>query len=125
MIEFRLNILFNSSKPVYVYRNLHKKCYSIKQNNKVIAYASDFILNDCSFIVRKSGRDLVLKTNQKNVHAFVKGFLDQDLNSIEIKTKIIYNPYKYPYFFYENDSSKSLDQVSKIFFTEDGIFSCF
>ena len=124
MIEFKLNIQFNPSKPVYVYRNLHKNCYSIKQNNKVIAHGSNFILNDCSFIIRKSGRDLVLKTKQKNVHAFVKGFLDQDINLIEIKKRIIYNPYKHPYFFYENDSSKSLDQVSKIFFMEDGIYSC-
>jgi len=87
------------SKKVFVYKNLHKDCWSIKQNGLVKAHANSIRLWDCSFQVNQKGREKVLKEKRKNVHAGIKGFIDQacvlDLNEAP---SITYNPYKYETF---------------------------
>lgn len=94
------------SKKVFVYRNLHNKYYpySLKQNGFVVARAKSIMLTDCDFVVHEKGRQRVLKTKTKNVHAYVKGFVskigacgcDPRKNSLHIKIK--YDPYKSRYF---------------------------
>lgn len=73
------------TKPVRVYRNLtftkgwaepdSGPWYSIRQGDHVVAHAREVSLMDCTFIVQEPGRQRVLATGQKNVHAFVQGFL--------------------------------------------------
>ena len=92
------------SKPIRVYRNLHKKVYSIKQGNLVVAHSFRLCLRDFKTIVSKKGREKVLIDKRKNVHAFLEGYYEtsgmgttaarNDLQSI-----IQYNPYKHDYFF--------------------------
>lgn len=65
---------------VYVYFNLHKKCWSIKalsgnQKGRVVAHADAVDLKDCTFKVSEAGRQRVVRTKQKNVHAGVVGEL--------------------------------------------------
>ena len=63
-------------QKVEVNRNLHKKCYSIRQKGKVVAYLGDtneLTLKDVKFAVQPAGRDRVRRENKKNVHAFVRG----------------------------------------------------
>ena len=86
-------------KPIYVYRNLHKKGYSIKQSGIVVAHADRLCIRSCEFIVSEPGRQRVLKEKQKNVHAFIKGFYTTsgmgtcaDRNDLPVS--ITYNPYK-------------------------------
>jgi hypothetical protein len=67
-----------------VYRNLHKKCMSVRSRErrdygKVVTHASFIRMIDCKFIVRKAGRARVLLTKKKNVHAFVRGILVRSL----------------------------------------------
>jgi hypothetical protein len=45
------------SKKVRVYRNLHKKCFSVKQNNLVLVHTDHVTLRDCKFIVSKAGQE--------------------------------------------------------------------
>ena len=61
---------------VEIYRNLHKKCFSIRHNGKVIDYLYDdqeLHLIDVKFRVQPAGRERVRRENKKNVHAYVKG----------------------------------------------------
>ncbi len=84
------------SKKVSIYRNLHKKCYSIKQNNRVVAYADEIYLSEVELKVSQSGRLRVLKEKRKNVHATLHGYITN--NSKILTQKLYYNPYKTEYF---------------------------
>lgn len=80
---------------VKVYRNLHKNCYSIMQNGKVVGYQKEVFLKFCELTVSQKGRARVLATGHKNVHAFVKGYLlDTRLDSNDWN-RVYYNPRKY------------------------------
>ena len=48
------------SRKVYVYRNLHKTCWSIKQDGLVKAHCETIQLKDCEFRVGKKGRERVI-----------------------------------------------------------------
>lgn len=84
---------------VCVYRNLHKKCWSVKDKsvNRVMAHVKFMRVDDCVFRVSQSGRDRVLKTRCKNVHAGIHGSLSMmgrhEFPLID-PIRISYNPYK-------------------------------
>lgn len=87
---------------VEVYRNLHKGCFSVKHKGKVIQHTEELILKNAKYAVQPAGRLKVLKTNQKNVHAFVRGELltDPDHEHIfgqtwksSLMSNVTYNPY--------------------------------
>lgn len=74
--------------PVEVYRNLrpgHSKLphsdsrtppwYSVRQGGRVVGHALELALRDATFVVRAAGRERVLATGRKNVHAWVRGWL--------------------------------------------------
>ncbi len=80
------------NKPVYVYRNLHKKCWSIRQNNIVIAHCTEIVLYNAITKVSVSGRNKVLKERKKNVHAFIVGYVYSDVD-MAFNKELYYNPY--------------------------------
>lgn len=103
------------AKPVKVYRNLHKNTYSITQEGRVVAHGADFTLRDCSFQVQEAGRQRVLRTKQKNVHAFVKGFIEYSelYNRVkQAKPNLRYNPYESDGFMYGRDKLSGAARVS-------------
>jgi hypothetical protein len=55
-------------------------------------------MKDVSFVVNQRGRDRVLMEKRKNVHAFVRGTLDDDHAGIFTygltEIPVTYNPYK-------------------------------
>ena len=94
-----------ATKPVKVYFNLHKKCFSILQNGLVVGHTDSIALRDVTFKVSQAGRNRVLKERRKNVHAFVTGYLDCFADERFYDVKIVYNPYKYDSFrLYHKDS---------------------
>ncbi len=83
---------------VQVYRNLHRNCWSVRHNGRVIDHVDSISLRDAKLVVQPAGRAKVLKENRKNVHAYIKGTIDTT-NSLKPRpTKITYNPYKYSSF---------------------------
>ena len=88
---------------VEVYKNLHKNCWSVRDNKtgRVIDHVRNIYIKDATLVVRPSGRKKVLRERRKNVHAFIKGTINKDtyMGSIE---EIIYNPYKYSSFVIES-----------------------
>lgn len=65
----------DTAKKVRVYRNLHRKCYSVKQDGLVRCHSDHVTLRDCKFIVSKAGQKRVRDEKKKNVHAFIEGYL--------------------------------------------------
>ena len=94
---------------VEVYFNLHKKTFSVRstKTGRVIKHTDRAFIKDPEIVVRKAGRERVLREGKKNVHAFVRGelmpTLPQDAYDLELvhlrdDMKVTYNPYKYDSF---------------------------
>ena len=62
---------------VRVYYNLHRKCLSVMdvRTRRVVDHRKSVVMRDVTFRVSEAGRQRVLRTGQKNVHAFVEGTL--------------------------------------------------
>jgi hypothetical protein len=87
---------------VFVYRNLHKNCLSVRniKTGLVIAHVDSVTLKNVKFKVSAKGRERVLREKTKNVHAGVEG--EWVLDSITPDTaswrKVVYDPYKFSSF---------------------------
>lgn len=81
--------------PVKVYFNLHKRCWSVMQKNKVRFHTDYIVLENCTFEVSSKGREKVLREKRKNVHAFVVGHIVQPsrLHDVYYMEVVTYNPY--------------------------------
>jgi hypothetical protein len=85
---------------VEIYWNLHKHCFSVRKDGRVVCHVVRAFVDSPEFVVRKTGREKVLRDKRKNVHAFVRGILwslddlRMDLlNSVEA-IPVSYDPYK-------------------------------
>ena len=67
--------MIDTNKPVRVFRNWKRGCYSIMQGGLIKASARAVRLHDVEFLVRESGRERMLRTQRKNVHAYAIGQL--------------------------------------------------
>ncbi len=87
------------NEKVFVYRNLRKKCYSVKslKTKRVIAHVDSINLIEVKFKVSEAGRQRVLRTKQKNVHAGVIGYI-ADISLLCQSSNVTYNPYKFDSF---------------------------
>lgn len=110
----------------FVYYNLHKHKWSVKdlKTGKVDGDHRDvIILTSPQFKVSQAGRKRVLEEKRKNVHAGVRGYIenisfciDNDYKTISIYgnrsklREITYNPYKYDSFVYK-------DTLKPVYFT--------
>ena len=90
-------------RKVFVYFNLHKKVWSVKDHKtgKVIAHAKKVSVDSPTFKVSEAGRQRVLAEKKKNVHAGVVGTLNahHDDFSGEGRKRVSYNPYKAGHFY--------------------------
>lgn len=117
---------------VFVYYNLHKKCWSIKalegeNKNKVIHHANEVILFDAKPKVSEAGRQRVLKEQSKNVHAGIVGNLFS-IDSKVFKTndkdfkEITYNPYKYSTFVYKDNDDNPFKGSDVVYMANRRVF---
>ena len=99
----------DTARKVFVYKNLHKDCWSVKQDGLVKSHVKRVCLWDCSFRVNKKGRERVIKEKRKNVHAGISGYVDGDAQVMETlgvdwessrpnTSRVTYNPYKHETF---------------------------
>lgn len=99
------------TKPVEVYRNLHKKVWSVRQSGLVVAHTWNILLKQVEYKVSETGRKRVLIEQRKNVHAVVRGLITDysDIQAAYIglglsdddvmpHCYLTYNPYKYSSF---------------------------
>ena len=111
---------------VFVYRNLHKNCLSVRsvKTKRVIAYVDFILLEDCTFKVSKKGRERVLKEKRKNVHAGIEGrWVNKKIISLKTKltSRVIYDPYKYKTFV-NSKTLKPIHNSKNVFVTIAGAF---
>ena len=89
------------AKHCRIYWNLHKDCYSVRQAGIVRCHADNVYLKDVTFPVQEGGRELVLRSGAKNVHAFVRGVLcgpsDGPVRQEEWR-RVSYNPHRAGHF---------------------------
>lgn len=108
---------------VHVYRNLHKNCYSIRQRGKVIAHLPSLFLEDVSFHVQPSGRQRVIDSGKKNVHAYVKGKLSNPSGSFSFNLldRVRYNPFDTDTFMAQDESRhwSPIHHADYLFLPED------
>jgi len=98
----------------YVYRNLHKKCASVKFKGLVIERPNSLIAFSVEFKVSQKGRERVLKEKRKNVHAYVACAVyttDDKHPATDATVEIRYNPY-------EGDSFIRMDTKEPVLFAK-------
>ena len=89
------NNMIDTNRRVYVYFNLHKKVWSVRQDGKIVEHTKYIMLKDARYLVGKAGRKKVLEEKRKNVHAGVSGYVvDRVPNVPDFCTTVHYNPYK-------------------------------
>ena len=89
--------MIDFTKPVKVYYNLRKRLFSVQQGGKVVAHVHSIDLYDVTFKVSEAGRQRVLATKQKNVHAYVVGRAlvpGGPARDLDFDYRVSYNPYK-------------------------------
>jgi len=83
------------NKKIEVYFNLHKKTWSVRQSGKVIGHTDYIQVKDPQFVVSQKGNERVRREKKKNVHAFVRGYVESRLPVFPSKMRFVtYNPYK-------------------------------
>lgn len=99
--------MIDPKKRVYVYFNLHKRVWSIRQSGRVVKHCKHIILSDCKYLVGQAGRKKVLKEQKKNVHAGVSGYVvSGSIPTIPAYSEeVTYNPYVYTSFVDEDKCS--------------------
>jgi len=102
---------FNGA-TVFVYYNLHKHTWSVRcaKSGLVLCHTNDINLKDCEFKVSEKGRQRVIETKQKNVHAGVNGIVSSE--DFKGETQVTYNPYMNGFFFEVSTGSPVLKASS-------------
>lgn len=81
-------------KPFEVYRCLNRKgrIYSIRQNGLVVGHTDSLSMTNVELVVNSGGKKQAIKTMQRNVHAFVRGYINSSISYDGIK-QLTYNPF--------------------------------
>ena len=119
---------------VEVYFNVRKRVFSVREHGKVIGHTDKILLKDVQFVVREAGRQRVLRTGCKNVHAWARGealsWYNQDTgqglnplniwkNKDELLRQVTYNPRKYTSFVLAEDRSFRVDHADRVILLSD------
>jgi hypothetical protein len=114
---------------VEVYFNVRRRLFSVRQNGKVVGHTQRIMLENAHFVVREAGRQRVLATGCKNVHAWVRGTplawtnLDtgQGLRPLGMFShmetnlrQVIYNPRKYDSFVLVDDRTRKVEWADRV-----------
>lgn len=121
----------DTSKHIDVYRNLNRKgrVYSIKQGNKVVAHATALCMVDTRFIINTSGKKRCVETNQRNVHAYIRGYyvtygMGVTANN-NLPHTITYDPYKDSGFYLKNDDILDVSDAKFLIINSNGVQGCY
>jgi len=109
-----------------VYRNLHRRVWSLQQGAKVIAHSSWVLLNGVTFTVSERGRARALRRGVRNVHAKAQGTLlaGDGVQSVAYwlitnMREVTYNPFKAAGFYFR-DTGEVVSAADLVLFATDG-----
>lgn len=106
----------SNGKLVRVYRNLNTGTLSAQEKTskgwRVTMHPNKISLKNAKFKVNETSRKKVLRTKQKNVHAFIEGEMinTQDIDG----KKVIYDPYKTSQFMLPNGKEVHEAQIVSV-----------
>lgn len=115
------DLQFIEGEEVEVYRNLRKRCWSVRLNGKVIAHLQRLELSGgCRLMVNRSGRERVRRDKMKNVHAWIRGIVNCSGSTfIGRGERVIYDPYRNDMFVLAEDG-RPVFRSDAARFTADG-----
>lgn len=115
----------NPNKEVWVYRCLNRKghVYSVKQDGYVVGHTTDINLSFVQFVVNAAGKKKAMETKTRNVHAFIKGRVNEEIQlDYKFMTSITYNPFL-PWGFHEKGNINCVvDSTLHVTINEKGVF---
>lgn len=101
--------LINPKRRVRVYKNLHTDIWSVHQD-RVVFHCKRIALENCRLNVAEAGRQKVIATGKKNVHASISGFLTFCVDD-EGGVPIFYNPKRFTSFMTKTGPCKQAGYV--------------
>jgi hypothetical protein len=126
------NRVFDVGIKVRVYRKLPRGHFSVMANEgthkgRVLIHSDHVLIKDVNFrVYEKSGRQSVLKTGHKNVHAYADGILlsisKQDITT-SVDNEITYDPKRNPEipsgkFYYRQLPEVDVESVDCLYLSE-------
>ncbi|HDV4621012.1 TPA: hypothetical protein RIO42_005850 [Bacillus anthracis] len=107
-------------QKVKVYVNLNQQGrFSIVdcKSGLVVAYAENVTITNAKFHVGESGRQKILASNRKRVHAWVTGFFvaADTVQPSDLKTEVYYNPYTHEKFT-TTENNTVIDNANTVYF---------
>lgn len=118
--------MIDTSKPVRVFRNWKRGCFSIMQGGLLKASARSIRLRDVEFLVRASGRERMVRQQRKNVHAYAIGHLEDFVQAGDQRIMaplggrgFLYDAYRFETFVDAEDHSP-VHGASMVQFDDDG-----
>ena len=119
--------MIDYSKPVRVFKNPKHNCYSIMQGGQIKLSAKQVRLGGAEFKVRESGRQRMLASKRRNVHAYVIGALLDHVHPAEDKSMLAidgrtayYNPFQYDSFV-DRETETPLQKANIVQLDEAGV----
>jgi len=104
------------------YYNLHKHTFSLKEvSGRVLDHRDTVVMRDVEFVVQPAGRKRVVEQGRKNVHAFCRGHVVREPWTWEMKRRVSYDPYKYP-FFYDVQTGEKIEQASLVMLRDKKVY---
>jgi hypothetical protein len=121
----RNNINFKLYKHAPKSKAAGHNIYSLRDKTKVIDHIDSIHLKNCTFYVNERGRQRVLESGVKNVHAYINAesydLLEHDYLRLK---RVIYNPFENCSFIVEVRSGvfEPIFSVEDVFCMKNGIF---
>lgn len=98
---------------VEVYWNLHRKCWSVRHQGKVLTHLPKVTLYGVTWVVQPAGNRKVRAEGRKNVHAFARGTWGGSPEEYDwelVARRISYNPYREDSFVLADDRAQKVTQ---------------
>lgn len=101
-------------RRVRIHVNLHREDFSVvdPKTGRVVANVADAVMADVTFRVQEGGRQRVLKTRCRSVHAYAIGTLVATNTQPELAglRRVSYNPYRSAHF--DTEDGQSITEAS-------------
>lgn len=101
-----------------VYRNLTRRCWSVRERGRVVAHLHSLTLACAVLIVRPGSRARVLRTGHREVHAWVRGTIVPHAGVPAGAGRIHYRPFLAGHF--TDECGRPVVAAASVFFDEDG-----
>jgi len=119
--------MFRYDRPVRVFVNWRRGCYTLLQDGRLMASARQVRLADVEFRVRESGRRRMLESGRRNIHAYAVGRLvdyvgPSDPRELEplAGRRVHYDPRRFA-FFVDSETEASVTRASAARLDETGV----